>query len=313
MDEIHDLARIHPPSPGITSLIIIGVTNRTKTAFQPTEINSSQPVARNDQGQSQKVALAKVALTEVAFTNLKNTGHRYHRSTLSSQEHESEPESTSMTVGMEDLNPHNDPGLWSITITDVDRTEIVLRGPIRIKVESFPALDDLFTNKGCRLLLSVSKIQRLNQVKECVIGNTWLESHQVRRRRKKRHFDYVGEDETQELNAEEIFKINYFYVIVDNARASCHPRFEALKHHERIFGFMYNIKRLKEISDSELLKQCSDLPISMTVGESCDIDGHELYEELHMFIRVYEGNDDIISVLKYIIEKKLTEFSPQSK
>ncbi|KAK9694266.1 hAT family C-terminal dimerization region [Popillia japonica] len=114
-----------------------------------------------------------------------------------------------------------------------------------------------------------------------------------------------------ELNAEEIFKINYFYVIVDNVRASRHPRFEAprfeaLKHHESIFGFMYNIKRLKEISDSELLKQCSDLQISMRVGESCDIDGHELYEELNMFIRVYKEND-VISVLKYIIEKELTE------
>ncbi|KAK9711369.1 hAT family C-terminal dimerization region [Popillia japonica] len=64
-----------------------------------------------------------------------------------------------------------------------------------------------------------------------------------------------------------------------------------------------------EISDSELLKQCSDLQISMRAGESCDIDGHELYEELNMFIRVYEGND-IISVLKYIIEKELTEVYP---
>ncbi|GBP08674.1 hypothetical protein EVAR_7273_1 [Eumeta japonica] len=35
-------------------------------------------------------------------------------STLSSQEHESEPESTSTstTAGMENLNPQNDPGLW---------------------------------------------------------------------------------------------------------------------------------------------------------------------------------------------------------
>ncbi|XP_064076355.1 zinc finger MYM-type protein 1-like [Vanessa tameamea] len=133
---------------------------------------------------------------------------------------------------------------------------------------------------------------------------------EVRRRREKRHFDYEGEDEDHEFNAEEIFEINYFYVIVDNMRASCHPRFEALKHHETIFGFLYNIKRLKEISDSELLKQCSDLQISLTVGESCDINGHELYEELNMFICVYEGNEDIISVLKYIIEKKLTEVYP---
>ncbi|XP_067135865.1 uncharacterized protein [Centruroides vittatus] len=125
----------------------------------------------------------------------------------------------------------------------------------------------------------------------------------VRRRRKRTNFDYDGEDEALELPAEEIFKINYFYVIVDNVRASCQPRFEALKHHESIFGFMCNIKRLKEISDCELLKQCSNSEISLTVGETSDIDEHELYEELNMFIRVYEGNDDIISVLKYIIEK----------
>ncbi|CAG4930402.1 unnamed protein product [Colias eurytheme] len=120
---------------------------------------------------------------------------------------------------------------------------------------------------------------------------------EVRRRRKKRHFDYEGEDEGHELNAEEIFKINYFYVIVDNVRASCHPRFKALKHHESIFGFMYNVKRLKEISDSELLKQCSDLQISMTVGESCDIDEHELYEELTLAILSIEN--DVAHSLDY--------------
>ncbi|KAK0074717.1 hypothetical protein PV325_007911 [Microctonus aethiopoides] len=62
-------------------------------------------------------------------------------STLSSQEHESVPESmsTSMTAGMENINPQKDPGLWPITITDVDRTEIVLKGPIRVKVDLFPA------------------------------------------------------------------------------------------------------------------------------------------------------------------------------
>lgn len=62
-------------------------------------------------------------------------------STLSSQEHESEPESmsTSMTAGTENMNPQNDPGLWPITITDVDRTE---KGPIRVKVDLFPVNDN---------------------------------------------------------------------------------------------------------------------------------------------------------------------------
>ncbi|KAK9708210.1 hypothetical protein QE152_g27341 [Popillia japonica] len=45
-----------------------------------------------------------------------------------------------MTVGMENLNPQNDPCLWPIKITDVDRTDIVLKGPIRVKVD----LVDLF-------------------------------------------------------------------------------------------------------------------------------------------------------------------------
>ncbi|KAK9752858.1 hypothetical protein QE152_g3851 [Popillia japonica] len=39
---------------------------------------------------------------------------------------------------MENLNPQNDPGLWPIKITDVDRTDIVLKGPIRVKVDLFP-------------------------------------------------------------------------------------------------------------------------------------------------------------------------------
>ncbi|KAK9744147.1 hypothetical protein QE152_g8005 [Popillia japonica] len=53
-------------------------------------------------------------------------------STLSSQEHESEPESmsTSMTAGMENLNPQNDPGLWPI------------KGPIRVKLDLFPENDN---------------------------------------------------------------------------------------------------------------------------------------------------------------------------
>ncbi|KAL4716007.1 hypothetical protein ACJJTC_003796 [Scirpophaga incertulas] len=65
-------------------------------------------------------------------------------STLSSQDHESEPESmlTSMTAEIENLNPQNDSGLWPITITNVDRTEIVLKGPIRAKVDLFPINDN---------------------------------------------------------------------------------------------------------------------------------------------------------------------------
>ncbi|KAK9694011.1 hypothetical protein QE152_g33817 [Popillia japonica] len=32
--------------------------------------------------------------------------------------------------------------MWPITITDVDRTEIVLKGPIRVKFDLFPVNDN---------------------------------------------------------------------------------------------------------------------------------------------------------------------------
>lgn len=48
----------------------------------------------------------------------------------------------------------------------------------------------------------------------------------------------------------------------------------------------------------------------MTGEESYNIGGHELYEELNMFIRENEGNDDIISMLKYLIEKNLSKVYP---
>lgn len=79
---------------------------------------------------------------ELTKWSLKSSTPPLSPSTLSSQEHESEPEPTSMSAGMENLNPHNDPGLWPITITDVDGTEIVLKGPIPVKVDLFPVNDN---------------------------------------------------------------------------------------------------------------------------------------------------------------------------
>ncbi|XP_023243666.1 zinc finger MYM-type protein 5-like [Centruroides sculpturatus] len=63
-------------------------------------------------------------------------------STLSSQEYVSKSMSISTTGRIENLNPQNDPGLWPLTITDVDRTEIVLKGPIQVKVDFFPVNDN---------------------------------------------------------------------------------------------------------------------------------------------------------------------------
>jgi hypothetical protein len=131
-----------------------------------------------------------------------------------------------------------------------------------------------------------------------------------RKRRRRRHFDYETEDEAPELSPKEFFQINYFYVVVDTVRGSCQPRFEALKQHQSIFGFLYDIKRLKDINNAELLKHCSDLQIALSIGEKSDIDGFELCEELKMYTRMYDGRGDVASVLKHIISSNLADIYP---
>lgn len=49
-----------------------------------------------------------------------------------------EPMRASKVDEKETQNSENDPGVWPLTFTDVDRTDIVIKGPIRIKVDFFP-------------------------------------------------------------------------------------------------------------------------------------------------------------------------------
>lgn len=85
-------------------------------------------------------------------------------------------------------------------------------------------------------------------------------------------FSYELKDDVPELSPEEYFKINYFLVIVDAVRMSCHPRFEALKSHENTFGFMYHINDILQMNDELLMKKCKDLEVSLSQGENHDIE-----------------------------------------
>lgn len=133
-----------------------------------------------------------------------------------------------------------------------------------------------------------------------------------RRRRKKKMFIYEKEDEAPELSPEDNFKINYFLVIVDAVRMSCKPRFASLKIYENSFGFMYHIKELGNMSDEDLMKNCKDLQTTLSDGDDQhDIDAVELYEELKMLALVYhEDQDDVLSVLKYIVQNSLKDVYP---
>lgn len=129
-------------------------------------------------------------------------------------------------------------------------------------------------------------------------------------RRKKKMFNYEQEDETLDLSPEENFRLNYFLVVVDAVRASCKPRFSALKAYKSNFGFMYNIKRINNMSDEELMRKCKALWLTLSDGDHHDIDALELFEEIKILSLVYEGEDGVQSVLKYIAHNNLKDVYP---
>jgi hypothetical protein len=105
----------------------------------------------------------------------------------------------------------------------------------------------------------------------------------TRQRRKRRLFDYDVVNQTPELLPKDKFKTSYFYVVVNTIRTSCKPRFEALKHHENNFGFLYDIMNISTISDEELLNNCKDLQVTLSIRNESDIDELNLFEELKIF------------------------------
>lgn len=111
----------------------------------------------------------------------------------------------------------------------------------------------------------------------------------TRIRTKKRHFgEAPGETLTDPT---EIFRVQYFNVIVDQAIVSMNERFQQLKTHHSRFGVVLHFSSL---SRSEVVKQCKNLEISLRDGDDCDINGIILADEL----------DGLKSLLPSIVTKK---------
>jgi hypothetical protein len=66
--------------------------------------------------------------------------------------------------------------------------------------------------------------------------------HKIKR---KKHFDEnLNDTNVETLSAEEIFRINYFIPIVDQAISSLTRRFEQYQSFQKIFGFLFTLEAL---------------------------------------------------------------------
>ncbi|GJT86477.1 zinc finger MYM-type protein 1 [Tanacetum coccineum] len=119
--------------------------------------------------------------------------------------------------------------------------------------------------------------------------------------RRKRQFnkDHVEQDVI--LSAEESFKVNYFFYIIDHGIVSLTTRFKQYKEYEDIFGFLFTCDRLKLYDDDRLKSCCSRLKAALKNGDQSDIDANELYVELRL-LNNYLPNENMrpLDVLDFL-------------
>ncbi|XP_022866979.1 uncharacterized protein LOC111386749 [Olea europaea var. sylvestris] len=117
---------------------------------------------------------------------------------------------------------------------------------------------------------------------------------------RKKQFDEISSEEITQT-AEESFKINYFIYIVDQALSSLQNRFEQFQKYDDIFGFLFDLKRLKSIDDDVLKCSCIILENYLKHNTISDIDGIELFSELKVLREGISANIfGAIDVLDYI-------------
>ncbi|KAM7502522.1 hypothetical protein LguiB_001426 [Lonicera macranthoides] len=103
--------------------------------------------------------------------------------------------------------------------------------------------------------------------------------HETRTRSKKKFFDEKARDEQIEF-VENAFRVTYFLLVVDNAISSLKSRFGQFQKYEETFGFLFNLSKLKILSDEELMRSCDTIGTFLKHGDDSDIDAVELFSEV---------------------------------
>ncbi|KAG8318191.1 hypothetical protein J6590_108579 [Homalodisca vitripennis] len=119
---------------------------------------------------------------------------------------------------------------------------------------------------------SVSKAKEI--CSEIDVEPLFKEKHQ---RTKNKLFDYESKSDYK-ATPEEEFKRNVFYPLLDIMQASLKERLIQFSNHNLKWGFLYDLKQLPHAED--LKECCENLQKHLSFGQTSDISGKELYQEL---------------------------------
>ncbi|CAM4484310.1 unnamed protein product [Caretta caretta] len=110
---------------------------------------------------------------------------------------------------------------------------------------------------------------------------------------------------------EKKFEVKFFNVVMDKAISAFDERFNTLRAHQEQFGFLYDITKFNEIGKQEqLMTNCKNLESLLKHGDSFDLNGLELYEELSTLSSVLPHAKSVMDIVQFIHTSKLVDIYP---
>lgn len=194
---------------------------------------------------------------------------------------------------------------WYEVLNKINLVSKLLQSPDLNIVQSTKSLESLGSHfRSCRndKYFQEVLVDAAELAQELEIEAKFCIETRARPRKKTRQFLYEAQDEPINDPCQK-FKVEIFFVIVDKIINSIDERFELLKVHSNYFSFLYNIPdAILQINKEDLMKHCLDLELYLTDGESKDLNGLELRDELISFGVLIENENEKINNPQKILE-----------
>jgi hypothetical protein len=125
-----------------------------------------------------------------------------------------------------------------------------------------------------------------------------------RKGKRKKHFDEQDdEDEEMQQSAIDLFRREYFLVMIDAAIASLTSRFEQMKAFDNVFGFLFNSENLKSLDEVDLWSHCKIFAEKFTHENSSDVEINDFYSELKVLqVSLPDSSTSAPEILKFVMD-----------
>jgi len=146
-----------------------------------------------------------------------------------------------------------------------------------------------------------AKKEAIKTCQQLEIKPEFKKKRNIKRKRKKM-FDYESPSMSTSVSDSNVnsFKNEYFFPILDQGIVSINERFQQLDKFNDYFGFLYNIGSISKMNKDDLMKNCMDIQNLLEVGDSKDINGREMFDELVILCEIIEEDTSPLKVLEKI-------------